>query len=256
MLHLIATFVLSICPGLDVLEGWVDRLPSRATNTNWLIGEDDVSGGALVSLRSIVGLSRAVYEREIVFADLGVRIVETEEVVGQRRTVVYRELRPTGSRTWMVKWRAGDRVSEARTVGYGWDRPVHEGLRSGVPGVDPVLDAGRLELLFRHGTDLSWGSVVTVDPASGAAIRVDLEQSGERCRARRGDGTLLHEVTRSRTVGPQGIASFRLHGAGRVARPIEEPERLSLFEKWRIESRPAHEVMLALIPRRGSIIRR
>lgn len=267
MFPLITAFVLSLCPGAahggdaaatsaDVWERLLDRVPARTSTSTWLIEGDGVSRGALVSLRSITGLRRTVLEREIVFADSGVRIVETEELAGRRRTAVYREFRPTGSRTWIVKWTLGDRASAARTVGYGWDRPVHGALAAEAEGQDPVIDAGRLELFFRGGRGRLAGDLTTVDPASATAVRVRVERGAEPCRAVRANGGLLHEVVRADEGSGPAIAAFRLHGAGRVARPIEREHHLRLLRKWSIESRPAHEAMLALIPRRGSIVRR
>lgn len=210
---------------------------------------------AVVALRRLDRPGHRLLEREVVFREGGVRIHHTERIDGNARRLVWREFAPRGPRTWMAEWR--DDADAVRTVGYGWDRPVHERLEGTDAMVGPLELLERLESgAARFDVDLS-----LVDPTAAAveAVQVRTVDSVERaeCAAttvRRTDGSLVLEaVLRADAAHPEtapSIETLRFHDGAAVATPIDESEYLRRRRRWKVDTVPAHEAVLAIVPDR------
>lgn len=212
-----------------VLEApWIKRSESC------LLLDETGEPRAVVWTRSLVGPLRQVHERDMLFATGGFRVHHTEEVTPRGRRVVWRELRPTGARSWTVRVDA----SGANVTGYGWQRPIHETL-AGWDGSDLI---GPLELSFalRTGMDVSAPDARyrVIDPSAGRATDVRLVRAGDELRAQRIDGTDLF------VLGP---GTVRFQGDPTSVRAIAREEAERLRRRWAFRSRPAHEVVLATI---------
>ena len=83
------------------LDRWLPRDVTRSTS---LVVDARGEAVAVVSECSIVGPFHQIHEREIVFRTGGLRLIQTEEVHGSERRLVWRELRPHGARTWTAAW--------------------------------------------------------------------------------------------------------------------------------------------------------
>lgn len=219
----------------------VARVLRRALEAPWikrsescLLLDETGEPRAVVWTRSLVGPLRQVHERDMLFASGGFRVHHTEEITPRGRRLVWRELRPTGARSWTVRVDA----SGAKVTGYGWQRPIHEAL-AGQGGSDLV---GPLELSYALRT--GWGAPApethpqVIDPSAGRATAVRLVRAGEELRAQRDDGTDLF------VLGP---GTVRFHGGPKSVRAIEREEAERLRNRWAFQSRPAHEVVLATI---------
>ncbi|MEL6428237.1 MAG: hypothetical protein AAFR54_03605 [Planctomycetota bacterium] len=187
---------------------------------------------AVVRTRSLVAPLRQVHEREVLFAQGGLRMLHTEEVTPRGRRLVWRELRPDGARSWTVRWDA----ASARVTGYGWRRPVHEALPGRAAG--PFMGPLELADALRSGT-FTEGPVRVLDPSAARVVDARVERAGERVRVARPDGTLLFEL------GP-GTVAFQ---AAAPVRRAEQPEAERLLRRWSFERRSGHEAVLATIRR-------
>lgn len=222
-------------------------LEARATGSLALVLRDDAGEERGVASCEVVrGLTRVVHQREVVFPTGGVRLLQTEEIEGTRRRLVFRELRANGARTWVAEW---DLASEASTTtGYGWRRATHGRLGRTPENVAPSMGAlelqDRLERgLLRHGDELG-----LVDPATASVIDVHIEQRDGRLAALRVDGT---EVVGIDGSGPEGAVRL----GGRAWSRADEALVARLAGRWRVPIRANHERVLAAF-RRGSIVRR
>ena len=210
-------------------------LPCETTRDHALLRDAEGEARALVSRCAIVGPVRTVLEREVLFAEGGLRLLLTEEITGDRRRLVWRELRSNGARTWVAEWGPGG----ARVTGYGWRRPVHEELA----GFDPASArriAGPLELErgLEGGRFGAGDALWVVDPTAGRVTRVTIGAIQGGLAARRDDGTLLLAV--------EG-GTVRFHDGVAAALPIPGDAAARHRQRWMVESRPAHEVVLARI---------
>lgn len=209
-------------------------LPSETIRSTALLRRVDGEGLALVTGCSIVGPIRTVREREVLFADGGLRLMLTEEVLGERRRLVWRELRAHGARTWVAEWGP----SGARATGYGWRRPVHEPLAGHGAAAGPVVGPLELEAALREGRHDDGAALFVVDPSAGRVVRVTVGVAPGCLEARRGDGTLLVAIE-------DGLPRF--HDGTPAAISIPEDAAARHRQRWLVESRPAHEVVLAKI---------
>lgn len=234
--------------------------------------EDAVEGApiAVVALRSInpsmdsidvSGDVKFLLEREVTFAKGGLRVRHTESGHGATRRLVWREFLPNESRTWVADWTAGVRGAEAQSIGYGWNRPVHERVMVGEASDTTVF--GPLELLYRtREASLpcgeSSGAVGVVDPVSASIVQVSRSAVALGVAApeveidlRRPDGTLLLGATASaQSVGDRGFRALRLSDRPTLNVRIERQEFERLTRLWTVESRRPYDAVLAQIPKR------
>ncbi|QDV08347.1 hypothetical protein Poly30_38850 [Planctomycetes bacterium Poly30] len=217
---------------------------------------------AAVALRVIerqggagAGAAEFLYEREIVFAEGGLRIRHTETGQGASRRLVWREFLPSASRTWVADWTAGERGAEVRSIGYGWNRPVHETVMSHLELELPVF--GPLEILHGLRTGGLWcgdagGVLGVIDPSSASIIEADRSVAPIGSEAlvdlRRPDGTLLLGADFDLRTG--AFTALRLSDREASSRRIERAEFDRLNRRWTVESRRPYDAMLALIPAR------
>jgi hypothetical protein len=205
-------------------------------------------------------------EREVTFAEGGLRVRHTESGLGSTRRLVWREFLPKESRTWVADWTAGVRGAPARSIGYGWNRPVHEQVMGGSAS-DTTL-YGPLELLYgmRDGSlpcGEASGVVGVIDPASASIVQV--EQSlrpsagpiaGAAMDLRRPDGSLLLGADVARAAGPAsgsaapGFTALRMSDRPTTATRIDRAEYDRLSRRWTVETMRPYEAVLALIPKR------
>lgn len=194
-------------------------------------------------------------EREIVFAEGGLRIRHTETGRGSERRLVWREFLPSASRTWVADWTAGERGAEVRSIAYGWNRPIHESVMSRTE-VDRSI-FGPLEVLHGMRTGvLACGDVGgvlgVIDPSSAAVIDVDRTTVAVGSELvvdlRRPDGSLLMGADIDGSA--EAFTSLRLSDQEAVTRRIERAEFDRLNRRWTVESRRPYNAMLALIPKR------
>ncbi|MEM1452463.1 MAG: hypothetical protein AAGI22_25385 [Planctomycetota bacterium] len=212
-------------------------------------GRDADGAFAVLALRRLERGAVVLLEREVVFEESGIRVLHTERIDGDRRRLVWREFLPGGTRSWMAEWRTGG--ESARTIAYGWHRPVHESIdiEPGTVGPLELLDAlrrapseGRTEWTVLEPSAHTASSVIarTVDGEAGAG-EVSIE-------ARRADGTLL---VGGRSSAPESaLDELRFADGGTVATSVTENEFHRRRVRWKVEVVPAHEAMLARIPRR------
>jgi len=217
------------------VEALARALPTETTRDHALLRDGAGEARALVSRCSIVGPVRTVLEREVLFAEGGLRLLLTEEITGDRRRLVWRELRSHGARTWVAEWGPDG----GRVTGYGWRRPVHEEL-AGVDLAGAHRIAGPLELErgLASGRFGAGEALFVVDPAAGRVLRVTVGAIDGGLEARRDDGTLLLAVE-------GGLVRFH-DGAGETL-AIPEDAAARHRQRWMVESRPAHEVVLARV---------
>lgn len=198
----------------------------------------------IASCEAVRGLARTVHQREVVFPSGGVRLLQTEEIEGTRRRLVFRELRANGARTWVAEW--DTQTGASTTKGYGWRRPTHGCLGRTPENLPPAM--GALELLdrlerglLRRGDDLG-----LVDPATAAVIDVRVSQGPSGLSVRRADGT---EVLGLEDEG----RAVRL--GGRVWSRADEALAARLAGRWRVPIVANHERVLTAL-RSGRIERR
>ena len=212
----------------------VHWLPKVRSEEHCLLLDEHGDARAVVSTRAIVGPLRQVYERDTVFAETGLRLHHTEEVtlIGGRRRLVWRELRPGGGRTWVVEWDS----TGAKSTGYGWKRPVHETQSR----EEFERAVGPLELAYRlrTGDRVPGGEVRVVDPAASGVAKAQIKCSETGIRVDRSDSTLLFEL---------GTGTVRFQDGPWVSRAIDSREAEQRRERWIIPIRPAHETVLAAI---------
>ena len=241
----------------------------------FLISEADATGGgiegapiAVVALRSIDHSGRGrlagadvqgvdfLLEREVTFAQGGLRVRHTETGQGATRRLVWREFLPNESRTWIADWTAGVRGASVHSIGYGWNRPVHERVMESEASHTAVY--GPLELLYglRDGhlpCSEAAGTVGALDPASASVVQVSQDSSaGSAIDLRRADGTLLLGADVGTLPGEdasQRFTSLRLSDRVTIARAIGRTEFDRLSRRWTVESRRPYDAVLALIPK-------
>ena len=248
-------------------------------------GEEEGAPLAVVALRSIDHSSQSVLpgakkpeidfllEREVIFATGALRVRHTETGHGATRRLVWREFLPKESRTWVADWTAGVRGAEAHSIGYGWNRPVHERVMNGE--VSDTTVYGPLELLYgmRDGSlpcGEAAGVVGVIDPASASIVQVErtaipsgVASAEVAIDLRRADGTLLMgaDTAMVEEPGPRptaaaakpaalGFKALRLSDRPTVARRIGRKEFDRLSRRWTVESRRPYDAILAQIPKR------
>ncbi|MEE2941161.1 MAG: hypothetical protein VX460_12295, partial [Planctomycetota bacterium] len=84
----------------------------------FVLRDADGAERGVASCEVVRGLARVVHQREVVFSSGGVRLLQTEEIEGTRRRLVFRELRANGARTWVAEW--DTQTGASATTGYGW----------------------------------------------------------------------------------------------------------------------------------------
>lgn len=203
-------------------------------------------GQALIAQRRVVRGTERLLEREVLFEEGSLRVLHTERIKGQRRTLTYREIQPTGARTWLAEWDV--RGGTGRVLGYGWHRPTHESFEApaGLMGPLQMLEG----LRANRGTSGRRDAMV-LDPlaANTSQLTVEVlpgsETVPDTLRALRPDGTLVVEA-RAR-IGEGPLSSLRLTGGCRVARAISREEFERRHELWNRPRVPAHERALAAL---------
>ena len=219
---------------------------------------EDVAAVAVVAIRRLDGPDATLLEREIVFEEDGIRVLHTERIEGDMRRLVWREFLPSGTRSWMAEWRAsGDRV---QTIGYGWHRNVHEWIDGEAGMVGPLELLDRLRRTDAESDVDSVTLFTMIDPTSAAvtnviARTVDLVAGAERTvEVRRPDGSLVLDAVISEADAADGAepALSRLRfGEGHIAAtPIREGDFHRRRARWKTDRTPAHEAILARIPKR------
>ena len=153
MLVALLPLALALAPagaGADgALEGAIGTfsrglLEARVSDGCALVLRDaDGTERGVASCEAVRGLTRIVHQREVVFPSGGVRLLQTEEIEGTRRRLVFRELRTNGARTWVAEW--DTRTGASTTKGYGWRRPTHGTLGRTPENLPPAM--GALEML-------------------------------------------------------------------------------------------------------------
>lgn len=219
---------------------------------------DGVDAFAVVALRRLERPGALLLEREVVFAEGGVRLLHTESIEADKRRLVWREFLPTGARTWTAEWRIdGDQL---RTIAYGWHRPVHEWIEGDVGMVGPLemLDRMRRQQGPLHLVDGE--SFAVVDPSaatvSEASVRtVDSVEATDAVASeiRRADGSLVLDAmlaTPDADASYAAIESLRFGEGRAVCTPVDENEFQRRRARWRVDVVPAHEAILARIPKR------
>lgn len=193
---------------------------------------------------TVRSLRRVVHQREVVFPD-GVRAVQTEELEGSRRRLVWREFRPDGARTWVAEW---DRTTgRSTTTGYGWHRRTHGSLGRSPEAEPPGMGVLELTDLLARGRVGDGAEIALVDPSSASIVDVRVRVEGDVARALRRDGTVVVGCT----VGPSGGEDLRWpRGGSRPWRAVERARFEQVAGGWRVPVRPAHEAVLAAV-RRG-----
>lgn len=235
--------------GLEGALGSLSRglLAARISDGRDLVLRDaDGVERGVASCEVVRGLTRIVHQREVIFPSGGVRLLQTEEVEGTRRRLVFRELRANGARTWVAEW--DTRTGASTTKGYGWRRPTHGTLGRTPENLPPAM--GALELLDRleRGLLRQGDEVGLVDPATAAVIDVRVSGGPGGPRVLRADGT---EVLGLGSPGED--RAIRL--GGRVWSPAEEAVAARLAGRWRVPVRANHERVLDAV-RGGRIERR
>lgn len=194
-------------------------------------------GLALIAQRRVPRPGEILLEREVLFEEGSLRVLHTERIRGERRTLTYREIRPAGARTWQAEWRAEG--GRGRILGHGWRRPTHESFAA------PAGLKGPLELLDDLRSGPTRRVVDLLDPLAAKASQLEVvampdSETGSRVvRATRPDGTLVLEVGTSERSKELGFMRFTR--GKRVARAITREEYERRFELWNRPRIPAHE---------------
>ncbi len=194
-------------------------------------------GLALIAQRRVARPGDVLLEREVLFEEGSLRVLHTERIKGERRTLTYREIQPAGARTWQAEWSAD--AGRGRILGHGWHRPTHEVFAA------PAELKGPLELLddLRSGAPATAVSVLDPLAAKVSQLEVDVmpgSETGSRVlRATRSDGTLALEV--GTCEGATELGFLRFTRGQRVARAITREEYERRFELWNRPRIPAHE---------------
>ena len=204
------------------------------------------SGGglALIAQRRVVRGDERLLEREVLFEEGGLRVLHTERIRGNRRTLTYRELQPSGARTWLAEWDVSG--GDGRILGYGWHRPTHERFVAHEGLVGPLE---LLENLRAAGPGQVADLAEVLDPLAANASQLKLEvmpgsgTQGTIVRAARSDGTLVVEARMEH--GTRLLDSLRLTGGSRVAKAISRAEFEQRHALWNRPRVPAHERALA-----------
>jgi hypothetical protein len=194
-------------------------------------------GLALIAQRRVARRGDVLLEREVLFEEGGLRVLHTERIKGDRRTLTYREIQPSGARTWRAEWDAvGGR---ARVLGHGWHRPTHETF------VAPAHLMGPLELLEQLRSGNADASAQVLDPLAATVSQLEVEvlpgteTNGPTLRATRPDGT--HVLEFGTLDGTRELAFLRFTSGQRVASAIGEQEYERRFELWNRPRVPSHE---------------
>ncbi len=233
--------------------GWLQRVVAAAiaepvTTCEYFLlapegseGEDvdgPTGGGlALIAQRRVVRPTVTLIEREVLFEEGSLRVLHTERLQGRRRTLTYREIQPTGARTWLAEWTVDG--GSGRILGHGWRRPTHESF------VAPRGLVGPLELLEGLRSGSVRGPVQVVDPLAAKPSQLSAEvlpgsaPEIDTLRATRSDGTLLVEAGVS--AGERALSHLRFARGQRIGRPISREEYERRHELWNRPRVPAHE---------------
>lgn len=194
-------------------------------------------GLALIAQRRVARPGEILLEREVLFEEGSLRVLHTERIKGERRTLTYREIQPAGARTWQAEWPAEG--GRGRILGHGWHRPTHESFAA------PAGLKGPLELLDDLRSGPTPRTVGVLDPLAAKASQLEVvalpdSETGSRVvRATRPDGTLVLEVgTSDRT---RDLGFMRFTRGQRVASAITREEYERRFELWNRPRIPAHE---------------
>ena len=200
-------------------------------------------------------------EREVIFANGGLRVRHTETGTGEQRRLVWRELLPASSRTWVADWRSAPGEDSAHSIGYGWHRPTHETFINGAASGQAIV--GPLELL--HGMrsqPLSCSdrglSATIVDPRSASIVEVERAfeaglEGGSALSVQRLDGSRVFEAAHGESsAGPGALTALQFGGGGETAtEPIDRAAFERLARRWSVESRRPYEAALSSVRRRG-----
>lgn len=207
----------------------------------------------VMALRRVDTAGGRLYEREVTFSTGGIRVHHTEEIIGTDRRLVWREFRPYGARTWVAEWNT--ETGKSRTTGYGWKRGAHGRLGWSPEANKPAC--GPLELMdrMRDGRLSAGVKLAVVEPAAAALSDVEICREGGLLRARRADGSivcvcpvpvLIADAEPGAAASAKGV-SF---SAGTILVPLLKEGYARARKRWFVPTRPAHESMLARIPRR------
>lgn len=233
--------------------GWLQRLlaaaiPKPETTCEYFLlapegsdgaGVEGPTGGglALIAQRRVVRPTVTLIEREVLFEEGSLRVLHTERLQGRRRTLTYREIQPTGARTWLAEWTVDG--GTGRILGHGWRRPTHESF------VAPRGLVGPLELLEGLRSGSARGPVQVLDPLAAKPSQLSAEvvpgsaPEIDTLRATRSDGTLLVEAGAS--AGERALSHLRFARGRRIGRPISREEYERRHELWNRPRVPAHE---------------
>lgn len=242
-----------------VAKGWFTRALEAASTAPiteceyFLLAPESGEGGeatgptggglALIAQRRVARPGEVLLEREVLFEEGSLRVLHTERIKGERRTLTYREIQPAGARTWQAEWNAEG--GRGRILGHGWHRPTHEIF------VAPAELKGPLELLDDLRSGVPATSVSMLDPLAARASQLEVEwlpgsETASRVlRATRSDGTLALEVGISEGVTELGFLRFTR--GQRVASAIKREEYERRFELWNRPRIPAHERVRATL---------
>ncbi len=242
-----------------VAKGWFTRALEAASTAPiteceyFLLAPESGEGGeatgptggglALIAQRRVARPGEVLLEREVLFEEGSLRVLHTERIKGERRTLTYREIQPAGARTWQAEWHAEG--GRGRILGHGWHRPTHEIF------VAPAELKGPLELLDDLRSGVPATSVSMLDPLAARASQLEVEglpgsETASRVlRATRSDGTLALEVGISE--GVTELSFLRFTRGQRVASAITREEYERRFELWNRPRIPAHERVRATL---------
>ena len=194
-------------------------------------------GLALIAQRRVARPGDVLLEREVLFEEGSLRVLHTERIKGERRTLTYREIQPAGARTWQAERPAEG--GRGRILGHGWHRPTHESFAA------PAGLKGPLELLDDLRSGPTPRTVGVLDPLAAKASQLEVvalpdSETGSRVvRATRPDGTLVLEAGTSDRTKELGFMRFTR--GQRVASAITREEYERRFELWNRPRVPAHE---------------
>ncbi len=221
----------------------------------------------VMALRRVDNPGRRLHEREVTFLSDGIRVHHSEEIIGTERRLVWREFRPDGARTWVAEW--DTETGDSSTTGYGWRRGIHGTLGWSPEAEKPAC--GPLELMdrMREGLILPGETLALVEPAAAVLTDVEIFESDGLLEARRTDGSLvcvcpaMPAPSPEARTGTEGGTTAALAGptktpstkgvsfsAGTVLVPLKQEGYARARKRWFVPTRPAHERMLARIPKR------
>lgn len=186
---------------------------------------------AVVRLVRLDGERRTLIERETTFRSEGWSVHHVDVLEGSLRRSTWRESGPSGRRAWTAEWDLASRDAgrEARVVGYGWRRPVHETIR----GEAPLC--GALERLEARRTALALPAAAVLDPVAARA----------RCAGA--------EPAERAAVTPVELAGFEQAGARIVVEPIDAARYAELAGRFRRPDPARHPAVEAALRRDATL---